>query len=104
MVGDQRLPVLHADGGGGLDRMQGSSADHPGQRLDVQVLPVVGFPLVRGERLGGARLAVDQQGVLHLRLLPPDGYLVVLVVLVVSRTNGARPGGQRVPGYFSGGY
>jgi hypothetical protein len=56
---------------------------------------VVGFPLVRTERLGGPRLAVNQQGVLHLRLLPPDSYLVV------PMTNGARPGGQG-PSYFRG--
>ncbi len=93
-VGDQRLPVLDADRGGGLDRMQGGAPHHPGQLLDVQVLAVVGFPLVRAERLGGSRLAVDQQGVLHLRLLSPGSYLVV------PMTNGACPGGQRSRDYF----
>ena len=56
-VGDQRLPVLDADGGRGLDRMQGGAADHPGQLPDIQVLPVVGFLLIRAERLGGPGLA-----------------------------------------------
>ena len=42
---------------------------------------------IRAERLGGPRLGVDQQGILHLWLLPA-GYLVV------SMTNGACPGGQ----------
>jgi hypothetical protein len=55
---------------------------------------VVGFLLLLAERLGDSRLPVDQQGVLHLRLLPPDGYLVVLM------TNEGFAGGQRVPGYF----
>jgi hypothetical protein len=49
--------------------MQGGAADHPGQLPDIQVLPVVGFLLIRGERLGGPRLGVDQQGILHLWLL-----------------------------------
>src|SRR2546430_9969804 len=74
--------------------MQGGAPHHPGQLLDVQVFAVVGFPLVRAERLGGSRLAVDQQGVLHLRLLSPGSYLVV------PMTNGACPGGQRSRDYF----
>jgi hypothetical protein len=61
---------------------------------ELLVIPVAGFPLLFAESLGGPRLAVDQQGVLHLRLLPPAGYLVVLM------TNGGFPGGQPALRYF----
>src|ERR1700677_1610164 len=68
-VGDQRLPVLQADRGRRLHRLQPGSGGHPRHLPDRPVLLVELRPLRFAGCRESIRLAVDQQGVLHVRFL-----------------------------------
>ena len=91
-VGDQVLAAAVANRGRRLDRLQVSAAQTARVLAERPVLGGHRLGLVLSERLVAARLGVDQQRVLHTRLL--WGWLIIL------ETNGRHQRGQRPSTFF----